>query len=75
MKYLLIFALALSSCCNHKHRKMIVYQSNGSGFNLQSSTISVDSVTTTTQHSADVWIDGHKTTIYAERIMFSEWNY
>jgi hypothetical protein len=45
--------------------------SNGSGWNLSSSHIGVDSVTETTPKSATVWIDGKKTIIYADRIMFS----
>jgi len=70
MKYLIpIFLLA--SCCNKKQRNMNVYMRNGSGLNLSSSIISVDSVTETTPKSATIWIDGRKTIIYADRIMIS----
>ena len=44
---------------------------NGSGWNLSTSHIGVDSVTETTPKSATIWIDGKKTTIYADRIIFS----
>lgn len=74
MKYLLIILplLAIISCNNReKHRSMNVYMSNGTGWNLSSSHISVDSVTTTTPKSATIWIDGVKTTVYADRIMMS----
>jgi len=71
MKYLLAIIL-LASCGNYKKRNMIVYQSNGSGFNLSTCYIQVDSVTVTTPNSATFWIDGRKTTVYAERIMIGE---
>lgn len=74
MKYLLIILLLLvmASCNNReKHRSMNVYMSNGTGWNLSSTQISVDSVTTTTPKSATIWIDGVKTTIYSDRIMMS----
>jgi hypothetical protein len=48
---------------------MTVYQSNGSGWNLSTCHIQVDSITATTPHSAEVWIDGRKTTLYADRIL------
>ena len=68
MKYLtLIFLLA--SCCNKRY--MYVTMSNGSGWNYSSSYILVDSVTETTPKSATIWINGKKTTVYAERIMIS----
>ena len=70
MKYFL-FIFILSSCYTKKQRNMYVHMSNGSGFNLSSSTISVDSVTETTPNSATIWIDGRKTTVYADRVMIS----
>ena len=69
MKYLILIFL-LASCCN-KQRNMYVTMSNGSGWNLSSSYIQVDSVTETTPKSATIWINGRKTTVYAERIMIS----
>ena len=69
MKYLLIILLV--SCSQIKQKNMTVHMSNGSGWNLSSSHIEVDSVTTTTPTSATVWIDGRKTTVYADRIMIS----
>jgi hypothetical protein len=73
MKYLLIILplLVMVSCSSEKKRSMTVYMSNGTGFNLASCHISVDSVTTTTPTSATIWIDGIKTTVHAERIMLS----
>lgn len=69
MKYLI--PILLLSSCNKKERNMYVFMSNGSGWNYSSTHISVDSVTTTTPTSATIWIDGRKTTVYAERIMIS----
>jgi hypothetical protein len=50
---------------------MTVHMSNGSGWNYSSTYVSVDSVTETTPKSATIWVDGIKTTVYAERIMIS----
>lgn len=58
--------------CNTKKRNMNVHQFNGKGLNYTHSYIGVDSVTETTPTSATFWIDGRKTTVYAERIMISE---
>lgn len=69
MKYLILIFL-LSSCCN-KQKNMYVTMSNGSGWNYSSSYILVDSVTETKPKSATIWIDGRKTTVYADRIMIS----
>lgn len=69
MKYLILIFL-LASCCNNKG-KIYVHMSNGSGWNYSSSYIIVDSVTETTPKSATIWINGRKTTVYAERIMIS----
>jgi ADP-glucose pyrophosphorylase len=70
MKYLIVIFL-LTSCCQQKQRNLTVYMANGSGWNLSTSHIGVDSVTESTPKSATIWIDGKKTTIYADRIMFS----
>lgn len=69
MKYLILIFL-LASCCDNK-RYIYVHMSNGSGWNLSSSYIQVDSITETTPKSATIWINGRKTTVYAERIMIS----
>ena len=69
MKYLLIILLLSSCCYHHKGRNMTVHMSNGKGWDTWSSYIYVDSVTNTTPTSATIWIDGSKTTVYAETIM------
>lgn len=72
MKYLIIIIILVSSCeTRNKKRDIYVHMSNGSGWNYSSSHILVDSVTETTPKSATIWMNGRKTTIYAERIMFS----
>jgi len=43
--------------------------SNGEGFNLSSCHIFVDSATAITPKSAVFWINGRKSTVYADRIM------
>jgi hypothetical protein len=67
---LALLCALLASCCNNQG-KIYVHMSNGSGWNLSSSYIQVDSVTETTPKSATIWIDGRKTTVYAERIMIA----
>ncbi len=69
MKYFLLIFL-LSSCCD-KQEKIYVHMSNGNGWNLSHTYIQVDSITETTPKSATIWINGRKTTVYAERIMIS----
>jgi hypothetical protein len=53
------------------NKRIIVFMENGSGINMSQTHISVDSVTQTTTKSATIWINGRKTTIYADRIMIA----
>lgn len=66
-----ILLLSLCSCNNKKYntRNYTVYISNGEGFNLSTCYIYVDSATAITPKSAVFWIDGRKSTVYADRIM------
>jgi hypothetical protein len=49
----------------------IVTMHNGKGWETSIGQLTVDSVTATTKTSADVWINGHKTTVHAESIIIS----
>lgn len=69
MKYLLVLFLLVS--CRNRSEKITVFMMNGSGLEYTSSSIQVDSVTETTPKSATIWIDGKKTVVYADRIMFA----
>jgi hypothetical protein len=72
MKQLLLLSLVILSVgCTYNHRPLAVFLRNGSGTSERTTQIDVDSVTETTRTSAVIWIDGHKTTIYAEEIMIA----
>lgn len=66
-----ILLLSLCSCDNghSKKRNFTLYMSNGEGFDLSTCYIYVDSATAITPKSAVFWIDGRKSTVYADRIM------
>ena len=72
-KIYILSILLLSLCsCNDEHfkkRNYTLYMSNGEGFNLSTCHICVDSVTAITPKSAVFWVDGRKSTVYADRIM------
>lgn len=68
----LIIALILgfvTSCKTENSHKMKVYMSNGDGW--ASTEISCDSVTMVNKNNAIVYINGYKSTIYADVILLN----
>jgi len=72
MKNKLIITLILgfvTSCRIENNHKMKVHMSNGIGWHKSSSEVYCDSVTMVNKNNAIVYINGYKSTIYADVIL------
>ena len=67
MKYLIVFALLLSSCRTNKKFEVIVQQ--GSGWSGTTHYIYCDSAIQTNKNYAIVWLNGDSLNIYGDAIM------
>jgi hypothetical protein len=74
MKIKIIIILILgfaTSCKTENSHKMKVYMSNGDGWDMSSTEMSCDSVTMVNKNNAIVYINGYKSTIYADVILLN----
>lgn len=71
MRTLLFFILVTVVSCTGLPRKYRVFISNGSGWEKSATYIDCDSATMINKTEAIIYIDGHSSHIYAERILIS----